>query len=413
MSCGCWDGGLSLLQGKHSGSSSSTRKNTNLPKQPAHRSDDLSPEQQEKLSAMRTEIGHSALPDHLLRFLRARKWDLKAALEQYLATQRWRKENDIDRFRRNCAGPTGGQKMVEARRHCGLSSDGVELFPQLRLVDSRPHEGAWLWHGQTLAFGFDKQGRPIHLQQCGRSSCRFAALWKWIGDQTGDARKAIIDGYLAMQELQAARMEESSERLGRPVTQQVVIMDLEGLSYWPDPRAVSVFRYFVDVTQSYYPETLAMHFFLNTPAFFVGIWNMIKGICDPVTASKMHLLGRDFKSTLLEFIDADQLPIDYGGTNNLDLLRKLYSIEECEAIVHNVRKVAEALPDRRSSAEKQPGMPVPKEGSKELRRSDSSVPLFLYASLLTGLLVLMQLLLFKWHALLVACVRCLHAHGKE
>jgi len=210
-----------------------------------------------------------------------------------------------------------------------------------------------------------------------------------------DARNAIAEGYLMLQELQAARMEESSERLGRPVTQQVVIMDVEGITFKPDLRAVSVFRHFATITQTYYPETLAIHFFLNTPWFFVGIWNLIKGILDPVTASKMVLLGKDYKSTLLEFIDADQLPIEYGGTNNLDLFREPYSIKEYDAMFSNVERALEALPDRRSSAGKQPGRPVPKQGPKELSRSDSSVPLFYFVSLLTGLLVLMQLLFFN------------------
>lgn len=279
--------------------------------------------------------------------------------------------------------------MAEVQRHSVLSSDGVELFPQFRLIQPRSHEGSWFWHGQTLAFGFDKQGRPIHLQHCGASSQRFVSLWKWISEMSEDPRKDIIDGYLGMQELQAARMEESSERLGRRVTQQVVLMDLSGLSPWPDIRAISLFLHFMKVTQNYYPETLAIYFFVNTPLLFSGVWNMIKGACDPATTSKMHLLGRDFKTTLLEFIDPDQLPIEYGGTNKIDLLRKPYSWEEDEAFVEDVRRAAEALPNRRSTAVR---LPEPKKASG----SDSSLPPYFFASLLLGLIVLItQRVLFS------------------
>ena len=65
-------------------------------------------------------------------------------------------------------------------------------------------------------------------------------------------------------------MEEASARLGRPVTKQLVVMDLKALNYWPDPRAISLFREFLRILQDYYPETLGMLFFVNAPLLFAG-----------------------------------------------------------------------------------------------------------------------------------------------
>uniref|UniRef100_A0A7S0FGZ2 CRAL-TRIO domain-containing protein n=1 Tax=Pyrodinium bahamense TaxID=73915 RepID=A0A7S0FGZ2_9DINO len=156
-------------------------------------------------------------------------------------------------------------------------------------------------------------------------------------------RDKIIAGYVRAQELQAARMAEASARLCRPVTKQVVIMDLQGLSFKPDPRAVAVFRDFLTISARYYPETLAKHFFVNVPLVFMGLWRMIRGWLDPVTAAKMHLLGSNFKEALLQHIEADQLPREYGGTNDLDLLRLEHDCAACEYLFATFEAAANTI----------------------------------------------------------------------
>lgn len=54
---------------------------------------------------------------------------------------------------------------------------------------------------------------------------------------------------------------------------------------------------------------------VNAPTYFAATWRIIKGWLDARTAAKIEVISS--KSTmekrLLEFIDADQLPSDYGG----------------------------------------------------------------------------------------------------
>ena len=66
-------------------------------------------------------------------------------------------------------------------------------------------------------------------------------------------------------------------------------------------------------------QTLKLHFFVNAPAAFAGLWRVIRGWLDPVTAGKIRVLGADFAPALLEHIDAAQLPREYGGTNAWDV----------------------------------------------------------------------------------------------
>ncbi|CAF0974559.1 unnamed protein product [Adineta steineri] len=57
-------------------------------------------------------------------------------------------------------------------------------------------------------------------------------------------------------------------------------------------------------------------FVVNPPTVFPVIWNMIKHyFLDPVTKTKIHVLrkGHETTETLLEYIDSEQLPCEYGG----------------------------------------------------------------------------------------------------
>lgn len=65
-----------------------------------------------------------------------------------------------------------------------------------------------------------------------------------------------------------------------------------------------------------FPETMAKMVIVNAPRFFPPTWSLIKGWLDARTAGKIEVFSNRAKGheKLLELIDADQLPSDYGGT---------------------------------------------------------------------------------------------------
>lgn len=56
-------------------------------------------------------------------------------------------------------------------------------------------------------------------------------------------------------------------------------------------------------------------FIINCPRFFSASWRLIKGWLDPRTASKIDVISNkdQARKKLLELIDEEQLPSDYGG----------------------------------------------------------------------------------------------------
>lgn len=245
-------------------------------------------EQSKLVEQVREQTG-SKEPQHvLLRFLVARNWDAAAASEQYTTDVRWRQEQNVGQYRRPVQGLHGSamNSWLNSRPDSMLTVCGVELWPDLRQMVLGGQEGAWIYFGAPcMAFGHDRQGRPVHLQRAGiASGKRFADACTHFGK---DWQKAFIARNIYFQELQAARMEEATQRFGRLVTQQVVIMDLAGMSFRPDPRSLTTFRDLAAIMSHHYPETLYKHFIINAPRVFTAIWRVIRSWLDPNTREKV------------------------------------------------------------------------------------------------------------------------------
>jgi hypothetical protein len=56
-------------------------------------------------------------------------------------------------------------------------------------------------------------------------------------------------------------------------------------------------------------------YIINGPRFFGATWSLIKGWLDPRTANKIEVISsrKAWEKALLDYVDEDQLPSDYGG----------------------------------------------------------------------------------------------------
>ena len=104
-----------------------------------------------KPSDLRTAFWSMVKHDHpdglLLRFLRARKWDVEKALVMLVSTMHWRLQEmhvDDDVVRRGEAGALEDSKKGEKE----VKKDGEGFIEQLRI-------------GKSFLHGTDKEGRPV------------------------------------------------------------------------------------------------------------------------------------------------------------------------------------------------------------------------------------------------------------
>ncbi|CAH2350042.1 phosphatidylinositol transfer protein Csr1p [[Candida] railenensis] len=97
--------------------------------------------------------------------------------------------------------------------------------------------------------------------------------------------------------------------------QASVIFDLTGFSL--KNADYSTIKFIADVFEAHYPECLEKIFIFNAPWIFQTMWNIIKGWFDPVVASKITFV-KDI-SEITEFIDISQIPSFMGGEAEYEL----------------------------------------------------------------------------------------------
>ncbi|KAF6023796.1 hypothetical protein EB796_017898 [Bugula neritina] len=77
---------------------------------------------------------------------------------------------------------------------------------------------------------------------------------------------------------------------------------------------IECFKEIVAAFEDNYPEVLRRVYIINAPRIFVLAYNMVKNVLTARTTGKIHMLGSNWKESLLDVMDADQLPVYYGGT---------------------------------------------------------------------------------------------------
>lgn len=216
----------------------------------------------------------TAYDDHiLLRFLRARKFDLAASTAMFTGFHNWRREFGVDALR-----------------------DGLE-FPELPIVKKFYPR----YYHKT-----DKLGRPIYFEILGGLDVKqlFAVT---------NTDRLLKNHVYEYEKLVKYRLAACSEKTGLHIEQSCTILDLKNVSLSSFSSVYSVVQQVSKIAQEYYPEMLGKMFIINAPMLFTAVWSIVKAFLDEVTLAKIQILGSSYKSKLLEIIDEGNLPVEFGG----------------------------------------------------------------------------------------------------
>jgi len=243
----------------------------------------LTPEQQSTLDQFRSDLKTEGLfvegrhDEHtLLRFLRARKYDLPKTKLMFCNAEAWRKS-------------FGVEELVKDFKFDELA-EVQKIYPR--------------YYHKT-----DKAGRPLYIEQLGKLDLK--ALLK-ITDEDRLTKYHVVSYERFLNVLCPA----CTKAIGRDVCQSFTILDLKGVSLRQFASAFGFVKRTISIAQDYYPETLGMMFVINAPLLFTSTWGMIKPLLDPVTISKIKIIGSGYQKELLSFVDAENLPAEFGGTCN-------------------------------------------------------------------------------------------------
>lgn len=71
--------------------------------------------------------------------------------------------------------------------------------------------------------------------------------------------------------------------------------------------------------QDYYPEILARCFIINAPLLFKGVWSVLSTMLDERTVSKIFIESDNGFSVMKKYLNVDVLPVSLGGKNDKKL----------------------------------------------------------------------------------------------
>ena len=210
----------------------------------------------------------------LLRFLRARKFDLEKTMEMFKKFLQWRIDMKVDELRESYEM----ENLIAIKK----------LYP----------------HGYHRT---DKEGRPIYIELYDKTDVK--ALFKITTEDK------MVKYYIKQYERQIKYIFPAcSAVVKRPVEQSCTILDANGIGITSLFGPIKGFvKLASDIGQDYYPEMLGKMTIVNVGFLFRAVWSMVKAFIDPKTQNKINLLKSTYKDDLLALIDEENLPSFFGG----------------------------------------------------------------------------------------------------
>ncbi|XP_004071587.1 SEC14-like protein 1 [Oryzias latipes] len=246
---------------------------------------DLTPLQESCLIRLRqwlqeTHKGKIPKDQHVLRFLRARDFNMDKAREFLCQSLTWRKQHQVDFL--------------------------LDTWERPQLLQDF-FTGAWHHH--------DRDGRPLYVLRLGQMDTK--GLVRALGEEV------LLRQVLSLNEEGLRRCEENTRVFGRPISCWTCLMDLDGLNMrhmWR-PGVKALLR-IIEVVEANYPETLGRLLIVRAPRVFPVLWTLVSPLIDENSRKKFLVYaGNDYQGPggLVDYIDREIIPDFLGGACLCDI----------------------------------------------------------------------------------------------
>lgn len=241
---------------------------------------DLSPPQEAALQNFKQAVGDLLKPEHddhyLLRWLRAREFNLNKAEHMLRSHVNWRKK---------------------------FGTDDLMAEPDSPEVLRKYYPGGFV--------GYDRDGRPVSIIPFGRCDLKGLLMSVSLDD--------VIRFAVRQFEVCDEDLKGQTNKLGRVIETVTYIFDFDGfaLSTLASKSVLDYLTTLVCTFEDNYPERLHKAIVINAPRYFPVFWRIVRPFLSERTANKLILFGKDeqaWRRALLESIEPDQLPQYWGGT---------------------------------------------------------------------------------------------------
>jgi len=221
----------------------------------------------------------------LIRWPRARNYDLDRAERMMRRAFEWRKEFDYD-----------------------------------NILDWVPPKNYDLFFPYQIS-GHDEVGSPVIIIPV----CEWDS---YVKKELNEGRKELVNKYVIQI---TAKLVDDVKKLCKPkenimITDAIVIFDLNnfGLRHLTSVAVPEVLLESFRIFERNFPETLRVAYVINAPSLFALLWPLVKKMLADKTTGKVQLFDRNtnkWKKALLSVIPKSQIPFRYGGEQP-DILQK-------------------------------------------------------------------------------------------
>ncbi|KAL6859017.1 hypothetical protein ACP4OV_018019 [Aristida adscensionis] len=209
---------------------------------------------------------HQGYPkETMMRFLKAREWNVAKAHKMIVDSLNWRVENEIDSVLERPIVPVDLYRSIRDSQLVGLS-------------------------------GYTKEGLPVFAIGVGQSTYDKASVHYYVQShiQINEYRDRIILPML-------------TEKFGRPVTSCIKVLDMTGLKL----SALSQIKMLTSIStvdDLNYPEKSETYYVVNVPYIFSACWKVVKPLLQERTKKKVKVLHGCGRDELLKIMDYSSLP---------------------------------------------------------------------------------------------------------
>ncbi|KAK1309788.1 Patellin-6 [Acorus calamus] len=209
---------------------------------------------------------HQGYPNEtLVRFLKAREWNVAKTHKMLVDCLNWRIQNEIDSILAKPIVPTELYRAVRDTQLIGLS-------------------------------GYSKEGHPVIAIGAGLSTFDKASVHYYVQShiQINEYRDRVI-------------LPAATRKNGRYIGTCVKILDMTGLKL-SALNQIKLLTIISTVDDLNYPEKTETYYIVNAPYIFSACWKVVKPLLQERTRKKIQVLQGCGRDELLKIMDYESLP---------------------------------------------------------------------------------------------------------